>query len=131
MRGIYRFSPREPKEGNMPAFNITIDNLSKMLCTVEGILQDDGSTTPLASMSVNIISGDGTVGLIDNEGNPLPPNKVYLVSGQVAGDTVYEFTLYDGLGRSITEQGVMTVTEVPIPPALVHGVYTFGPSEPK
>ena len=133
MKGLYRFLTREPKgEPTMPAFIFTTDNASKNLCTVDGILMDDGTTVACAGISVAVLSGDGTVKLIGNDGNPLPANQAYLVSGDNAGDTSFQFTLILPDGRTLVDEpGTMTVTQVPIPPAPVKGLYTIGAAEPK
>src|SRR5262245_44395039 len=72
----------------------------------------DGQPVNLASMNLTILQGDVTLSFVDNAGNPLPANQVYIVAG---GEGV-SFVQYDIVaedGRTTSDVIDITVTLAP------------------
>lgn len=131
-RPTITFGPPEPKTPSPPLgerlaqamanFETQIDNTQKTLATVtlaDGLVPVDGLT-------LTVMSGDGSFSFLDNSGNSLPNNQVYLISGSAIGDTVYQVAVQWAGGPDVMATAVLHVTA---PPPAVN--ISFAPGEPK
>lgn len=108
----------------MPNFDVTLDNTQKVLSTFS-LTKVSGEPVPITGLGVNILSGDGSFSMLDNAGNPLPLEQMYVVSGNGTGDTVYEVNVLNAVRQTIA-----TITAHVVEGVLNVNV-AFGSPEPK
>jgi hypothetical protein len=106
------------QEAIMPfAFGTSCNNTQKVKTHLALTNPEDGQPLVISSVPLSIQSGDGSFEQIDSLGNPLPPNEVYLISGSLAGDTVYQGTVFradNGLPGQVTLTLTVGVAPEPV-----------------
>lgn len=110
----------------MADYNTSLQTGQKQLDTVS-VFESDGTTpVELASMNVNILSGDVALEFLGNDGNPLPANQIFIVAG-LEGTSELEYTIIATDGRVAVSTVEVVVTAAPQPLVVVH---TFSTPEP-
>lgn len=91
---------------------VSLQTGQKVLDTVTLTEQDGVTPVEFASMNVNILSGDVSLGFLANDGTPLPANQIYIVAG-LAGVSQLEYTCVAVDGRTKVDLVDVTVTPAP------------------
>lgn len=109
----------------MADFNVTLTDLQKVLATVS-LTKSNGDALAVTGLTATLISGDASVSNLDNQGNPLPVNLMYFVSGNTDGTSVFALSIDDEAGGNRVANVIMEVVAGEITVNI-----TFGAPEPK
>lgn len=91
----------------MADFNVSCDDTQKVLGTCT-LTKSNGENVPVDGLTLTQTSGDASFSMVGADGNPLPTNQVYLVSGATDGTSTWDVAIANGF-QPATAQLILTV----------------------
>ena len=110
------------KEDSMPTFETTCTITEKVKATVTLA----GTSAPITSLALSVLSGDGTFSQVEADGTSLPVNQFYVAGSALNSDTIYDVVVSYGDNKTadatvvlhIAGDGTVSVTitfDAPVP----------------